>query len=119
MTAREPLPLEPDVVERLHDMIKADYLPPAYEETCRKAISEIEHSRAYRLEMIGELERRPPSAREEALSKAAEQFRFYEREHLAKAASAPDEREKNIRTNKAILNREYADLCERALGGKQ
>jgi hypothetical protein len=52
----------------------------------------------------------------EALTKAAEQFRYYERKHQAKAATSSDSYESGVRTNRAILNREYAEMCEAALG---
>lgn len=56
----------------------------------------------------------------EALEKAAQQFRFYEREHQAKAdavyaVSGPGRDEYEKRRAKATTNKTFADLCESAL----
>lgn len=65
------------------------------------------------------LRRAPEPAREglleEALRKAAEQFRFYEREHRKKANDSLDHYAKLDRIEKAQSNKLFADMCEAAL----
>jgi len=56
----------------------------------------------------------------EALEKAGAQFRFYEREHQAKAdavyaVSGPSRDEYEKRRVKATTNKEFADMCDAAI----
>jgi hypothetical protein len=51
-----------------------------------------------------------------ALGKVSNQFRFYEREHLARARQVAGTVEETNRTIKAEANRQFADMCDAALG---